>query len=263
MLAELDGEPVLLRDGQHRRRAFHPELTDDTRVHERSWSSSGGDECPGIASGHSIKHKKGAADARRGQALLQAVARDHRRGARGRGRSRRQPRPPERDREGALVLDAEGHHRAGDRPRSRAPADGAAYEHVTYEGYGPGGVAVFVEALTDNRNRTAAEVRHVFAKHGGNLGESGSGSLAVRAEGRRARPVEVRRGRAHARRRGRGAEDGRGRLELPGHVAPEDLESVRARSRRPASPIESAQPTMVPKTTFRSRTSRPRRRSCA
>jgi YebC/PmpR family DNA-binding regulatory protein len=51
---------------------------------------------------------------------------------------------------------------------------GAAIEDVTYEGYGPGGVAVFIEAQTDNRTRTVAEIRHVFAKHGGNLGENGS-----------------------------------------------------------------------------------------
>ena len=55
-----------------------------------------------------------------------------------------------------------------------ASADGEAYETVTYEGYGDGGVAVFVEALTDNRNRTAAEVRHIFAKNDGNLGTSGA-----------------------------------------------------------------------------------------
>lgn len=52
--------------------------------------------------------------------------------------------------------------------------EGTAYEEVTYEGYGPGGVAVLVEAATDNRNRTVADLRHLFAKHGGNLGESGS-----------------------------------------------------------------------------------------
>jgi YebC/PmpR family DNA-binding regulatory protein len=53
-------------------------------------------------------------------------------------------------------------------------AGGARYEEVTYEGYGPGGVAMIVEALTDNRNRTAQEVRHAFTRHNGNLGESGS-----------------------------------------------------------------------------------------
>ncbi len=55
-----------------------------------------------------------------------------------------------------------------------AGADGAAIERVVFEGYGPGGAAILVEALTDNRNRTSAEVRHAFSKHGGNLGEPGS-----------------------------------------------------------------------------------------
>ncbi len=52
--------------------------------------------------------------------------------------------------------------------------EGETYEEVRYEGYGPGGVAIIVEALTDNRNRTAAEIRAAFGKHGGNLGETGS-----------------------------------------------------------------------------------------
>ena len=51
--------------------------------------------------------------------------------------------------------------------------DGANFEEITYEGYGVGGVAIIVDALTDNRNRTAADVRHVFSKYGGNLGETG------------------------------------------------------------------------------------------
>jgi YebC/PmpR family DNA-binding regulatory protein len=55
-----------------------------------------------------------------------------------------------------------------------ADQDAAAYETVVYEGYGPGGVAVLVEALTDNRNRTSSDIRHAFSKHGGNLGEPGS-----------------------------------------------------------------------------------------
>jgi len=52
-------------------------------------------------------------------------------------------------------------------------AGGAAYEEVTYEGYGPAGVAVIVDVMTDNKNRTVAEIRHSFSKHGGNLGENG------------------------------------------------------------------------------------------
>ena len=52
-------------------------------------------------------------------------------------------------------------------------ADGSNYEELTYEGYGPGGSALMLDILTDNRNRTAADVRHLFSKHGGNLGETG------------------------------------------------------------------------------------------
>jgi len=61
--------------------------------------------------------------------------------------------------------------------RGSGGGDGANYEEVRYEGYGPGGVALIVEALTDNRNRTAAEIRAAFTKHGGNLGETGSVSF--------------------------------------------------------------------------------------
>src|SRR5699024_4898062 len=61
--------------------------------------------------------------------------------------------------------------------------DGVNYEEITYEGYGPGGVAVIVHAITDNKNRTASEVRHAFSKHGGNLGESGSVSFMFDRKG--------------------------------------------------------------------------------
>ena len=61
--------------------------------------------------------------------------------------------------------------------------DGDQVEELTYEGYGPGGVAIFVEAMTDNRNRTVAEVRHAFTKHGGNLGTDGSVSYLFEKQG--------------------------------------------------------------------------------
>ena len=64
---------------------------------------------------------------------------------------------------------------------------GETYEEITYEGYGPGGVAVMVKVLTDNKNRTAPEIRHTFAKFGGNLGDVGLGGLDVRAQGRSSR----------------------------------------------------------------------------
>ncbi len=61
--------------------------------------------------------------------------------------------------------------------------EGANFEEVTYEGYGPGGIAVIVQVLTDNRNRTAAEIRHAFTKNGGNLGETGSVSFMFDRQG--------------------------------------------------------------------------------
>ncbi|WP_371369566.1 putative transcriptional regulatory protein [Sporomusa rhizae] len=61
--------------------------------------------------------------------------------------------------------------------------EGSNYEEIKYEGYGPGGVAIMVEAMTDNRNRTAADVRHLFSKYGGNLGESGCVSWMFKQKG--------------------------------------------------------------------------------
>src|SRR3712207_5639459 len=58
--------------------------------------------------------------------------------------------------------------------RGTGAEDGVTYEEITYEGYGPGGVAVMVDSMTDNRNRTVAEIRHIFSKNGGNLATSGA-----------------------------------------------------------------------------------------
>src|SRR5438477_9652180 len=129
-------------------------------------------------SGHSkwssIKHKKGAADAKRGK-LFSKLARAIIVAAREGGA----------DPSGNLALqNAIEKARSYSMPKDnieRAVARGAgsdsdadAYEPIVYEGYGPSGVALIVEALTDNKNRTAAEVRHIFARHDGNLGGSGS-----------------------------------------------------------------------------------------
>lgn len=69
--------------------------------------------------------------------------------------------------------------------------DGVVYEEIRYEGYGPGGVAVMVDALTDNRNRTVSEVRHAFSKHGGNLGTDGSVGFLFNKTGVIAYPPET------------------------------------------------------------------------
>ena len=122
---------------------------------------------------HSIKHKKGATDAKRGR-LFTKFIKEITVAARSGGGD-----PDANARLRKAVLDA----KAGNMPndtidrairRGTGAETGVHYEEVTYEGYGPGGVAMLIEAVTDNRNRTVAEIRHVFSKNGGNLGETGS-----------------------------------------------------------------------------------------
>ena len=206
-------------------------------------------------SGHSkwssIKHKKGAADARRGK-LFSKLSRAIIVAAREGG--------PDPDGNVALAT-AVQKARDNSMPKEnieRAVARGAgsgadseSYETVTYEGYGPGGIAVYVEALTDNRNRTAAEVRHIFSKNDGNLGESGGvawlferkGLVLVAADS--VDEDELTLVAADG-----GAED----VVLDGSTfqvtsAPEDLASVRAALAEAGIAYDSAELTMVPKTT--------------
>jgi len=122
---------------------------------------------------HSIKHKKGALDAKRGKLFTKFIkeitvaARSGGGDPNGNARLRK------------AILDA----KAGNMPndtierairRGTGEEEGVHYEEITYEGYGPGGVALLIESVTDNRNRTVAEIRHIFSKNGGNLGETGS-----------------------------------------------------------------------------------------
>jgi YebC/PmpR family DNA-binding regulatory protein len=129
-------------------------------------------------SGHSkwssIKHRKGAADAKRGKLfskLSRAIIVAAREGGPDPEGNAALATAIQKARDSSMPKD--NIERAVARG-SGAAADGESFESVAYEGYGPGGVAVFVEVLTDNRNRTAAEVRHVFAKNDGNLGTSGT-----------------------------------------------------------------------------------------
>jgi YebC/PmpR family DNA-binding regulatory protein len=122
---------------------------------------------------HSIRRQKGAADAKRGQLfskLVRAIIVAAREGGPDPAANLALANAIEKARENSMPKD--NIERAIARGTGSGP-DGAAYERVTYEGYGPSGVAVFVEAVTDNRNRTAADVRHTFSKNDGNLGESG------------------------------------------------------------------------------------------
>ncbi len=128
-------------------------------------------------SGHSkwstIKHKKAATDAKRGK-LFNKILREITVAARiGGGDPKGNPRLR------TALVEARSNSVPGDTidraiKKGTGELEGASYEEVIYEGYGPGGIAILVEGLTDNRNRTASEVRHLFTRHGGNLGESGS-----------------------------------------------------------------------------------------
>jgi YebC/PmpR family DNA-binding regulatory protein len=129
-------------------------------------------------SGHSkwstIKRKKGAQDAKRSQVyakLLRAVEVATREGGPSVDGNMTLVSAVEKARDNSVPWD--NIERAIKRG-SGAEAGGARYEEVMYEGYGPAGVAVMVEAMTDNRNRTGQEVRHAFGRHGGNLGDQGS-----------------------------------------------------------------------------------------
>ena len=127
-------------------------------------------------SGHSkwatIKHKKGALDAKRGKIftrLLKEIAV----AAKGGGN----PDSNARLRTAVLAAKAENMPQENIKRailRGTGELEGVNYEEITFEGYGPGGVAVIVDVMTDNRNRAVSEIRHAFSKNGGNLGENGS-----------------------------------------------------------------------------------------
>jgi YebC/PmpR family DNA-binding regulatory protein len=129
-------------------------------------------------SGHSkwssIKHKKGAADAKRGKLftkLARAISVAARDGGGDPDGNPALATAVQKARDASMPKD--NIQRAIDRGAG-AGSDSAAIERILYEGYGPGGAAVLVEALTDNRNRAGAEIRFAFSKHGGSLGEPGS-----------------------------------------------------------------------------------------
>ena len=127
-------------------------------------------------SGHSkwatIKHKKGALDAKRGKIFTRLI-KEITIAARAGGDPDGNPRLR------TAILAAKAENMPADNikraiQRGTGEIEGATYEEITFEGYGPGGVAILVEVLTDNRNRAVSEIRHCFSKNGGNLGESGS-----------------------------------------------------------------------------------------
>ncbi len=130
-------------------------------------------------SGHSkwatIKHKKGALDAKRGKIFTRLI-KEITMAAKGGGDSEKNPRLR------TAVTAAKAENMPADNikraiQRGTGELPGVTYEEITFEGYGPGGVAVLVETSTDNRNRTVSDIRHVFSKNGGNMGTSGSAGI--------------------------------------------------------------------------------------
>jgi YebC/PmpR family DNA-binding regulatory protein len=121
---------------------------------------------------HSIKHKKAAADAKRGKIFTSLIKEITVAARTGGGDPDGNPRLRTAVAAAKAVnMPSENIKRAIQKGTGELP--GQTYEDAIYEGFGPGGVAVLVEAVTDNRNRTVSEIRHVFSKHGGNLGQAG------------------------------------------------------------------------------------------
>ncbi|HEX8195439.1 MAG TPA: YebC/PmpR family DNA-binding transcriptional regulator [Pyrinomonadaceae bacterium] len=122
---------------------------------------------------HTIKHKKGALDAKRGKLFTRLIKEITVAARMGGGKVEDNARLRK------VVNEAKGANMPNDTidkaiKRGTGELEGVTYEEITYEGYGVGGVAVLVETMTDNRNRTVAELRHLFSKNNGNLGEAGS-----------------------------------------------------------------------------------------
>ncbi len=205
-------------------------------------------------SGHSkwssIKHKKAVVDARRGKIFTKLI-RDITVAARSGGGD-----PGTNPRLRTAIAAAKAASMPGDTieraiKRGTGELEGASYEEVQYEGYGPGGVAIMLRVLTDNRNRSVSEIRHLFAKYGGSLGESGCVSWMFDRKG----VISVEKDRVEEDRLMEialeaGAED----VSDAGEVfevttRPENLEGVREAMEREGIAIVSAEVTMVPQST--------------
>lgn len=137
-------------------------------------------------SGHSkwatIKHKKGATDAKRGRIFTRLIKEITIAAKSGGGDPDGNPRLR------TAILAAKAENMPADNikravQRGTGELEGLSYEEITYEGYGPGGVAIIVDVLTDNKNRAVSEIRHAFSKNGGNMGTSGAVAWMFTAKG--------------------------------------------------------------------------------
>ena len=177
VLATHDGDPVLVCQGRMMTASFHPELTPDTRLHERFIKlvreTGGALRCQATPSGRPSSTRRAPST---GPAASCSTS------SPGSSRSRLAPAAAIPDVNPTLrtavqkAKAAQMTNDAIDRAIKRGTGEGDAgtYESIMYEGYAPGGVALLIDVLTDNRNRTGSEVRGVFTRHGGSLAEPGS-----------------------------------------------------------------------------------------
>ena len=205
-------------------------------------------------SGHSkwstIKHKKAAKDARKGKLFTKFIKEITVAARMGGGDLNSNPRLR------TAVLTARAQSMPNDNieraiKKGTGELEGVTYEEIQYEGYGPGGVAIIAQVLTDNKNRTVSEIRRMFTKHGGNMGETGCVSWMFDKKGW----ITVEKSQVDEDRLmdivlDAGAEDVRGEDEIFEVVTrPEDFEKVKERLDQEKISVSSAQVTLVPKNT--------------
>ncbi len=204
-------------------------------------------------SGHnkwaSIKHKKGAADARRGKVFTKLIKEITVAARMGGGDANGNPRLR------AAILAAKAENMPKDNiergiKKGTGELEGVSYEESIYEGYGPGGAAVLVESLSDNKNRSVADIRHIFTKNGGNLGSNGCVAWMFKKKGYLSiERTAVDEEKLMEKALDAGAEDVRdeeGSWEVI--TAPEDYEAVKAAIDQLGVPYISAEVTMLPDT---------------
>ena len=186
---------------------------------------------------HTIKHKKGAADAKRGKIFTRLIKELTVAARNGGGDPDMNPRLR------TVIAEAKQHNMPADNikraiRRGTGEEEGVTYDEVIYEGYGPGGVAILVDTLTDNKNRTVGEIRHTFGKYGGNLGEAEQRRVDVRQEGpdhRREGEGRGRRADGRRARRRRRRHEGRRRARGRSSRRPTRIRPWSRRSRSSAS----------------------------
>jgi YebC/PmpR family DNA-binding regulatory protein len=205
-------------------------------------------------SGHSkwstIKHKKAAKDARKGKLFTKLIKEITVAARMGGGDINANPRLR------TAVLAAKGHSMPGDNieraiKKGTGELEGVSYEEIQYEGYGPGGAAILAQVLTDNKNRTVSEIRRLFTKHGGNLGETGCVAWMFDKKGLiTVEKSQIDEDRLVGLVLDAGAEDVKedeGIFEVV--TPPEDFDRVKERLEHEKIAIANAQVTMVPKST--------------